>query len=76
MWFIGCAMNLVNVAFATSLTPNLFPQHKYRVAFPLWLLWRAPCLALEVWDHSISPEMAGAVTERCTAENVVRMVPK
>lgn len=65
-------MNLLNIAFVT-LTPKLFLQHKYRVAFPLRLPWRAPCLTLEVWGHSISPEMAG---ERCTAENEARMVPK
>lgn len=68
-------MNLLNVAFV-ALTPNLFLQHKYRVAFPLWLLWRAPCLNLEVWGHSISPEMAGAITERCTAEKWGENSPK
>lgn len=68
-------MNLLNVAFVT-LTPKLFLQHKFRVAFRLWLPWRAPCLTLEVWGHSISPEMAGAITEKCTAKNEARMVPK
>lgn len=69
-------MNLLNIAFVTSLTPELFLQHKYGVTFPLWLLWRAPRLTLEVWGHSISPQMAGAITERCTAKNEARMVPK
>lgn len=69
-------MNLLNIAFVTSLSPKLFLQRKYGVALPLWLLWRAPCLTLEVWGHSISPQMAGAITETCTAESEARMVPK